>query len=303
MEKKHAELAVGSFLTSISLEKGLSENTKDAYQRDLSNLIDYCVDQNVTDWKTLTASNLTGYVTGLYDLGIAATTISRRLSAIRSFYRYLQRDGVVNSNPAELVSSPRQMRNLPGALTVEEINRIIAVINRSTPAGLRDWAIIETLYGCGLRVSELTGLRKEWFLMNGEVINVTGKGGRQRLVPVGLQAQHAIRRYMAEVRPKLAEKPDQARDFIFLSMKRWGPLSRQAVWNMVKQYVVAAGIMVAVTPHTFRHSFATHLLEGGASLRDIQELLGHVSIETTEIYTHVDRAHLIETIRSCHPRN
>ncbi len=287
----------------MALEKGLADNTCEAYRRDLTDVIDFCDREGINGWESVRPADLSSYIAQLYDLGIAAATIGRRLSAVRSFYRFLQRDGLVNSNPADLAQAPRKRRSLPEVLTVAEIEAIIAAIDRAAPEGLRDWAIIEMLYGCGLRVSELTALRREWFLTEGRVLNVTGKGGRQRLTPVPGQALHTVNRYLREVRPELARKSIKARDYIFLSMKLGAPLTRQAVWGLVKHYVAAAGLMLRVTPHTFRHSYATHLLEGGASLRDIQELLGHVSIETTDIYTHIDRSHLLETVRTCHPRN
>lgn len=294
--------ALAGFLTTIALEKGLAANSREAYRRDIADLIGFLEPLGVTEAAAVTTAHIARYVSTLYDLGIAPATVSRRLSAFRGFFGYLVREKVCIADPAELVSGPRGSRRLPDLLTVEEIERLIAAADPATPLGRRDGAMLELGYGCGLRVSELVGVRLADFLLEGKILKVTGKGDKQRLVPVGGCARAAIAKYLAEVRPGLIKDHKQARDALFLSLKLGRPLSRVAFWQNLQGYVAAAGLQRRVTPHTLRHSFATHLLEGGAGLRDVQELLGHASIATTTIYTHLDRSHLLEVVRSFHPR-
>ena len=324
MNRELAWNAIAGFLTEIALEKGLAKNSCLAYENDLKDLIDYTVDNKIKSWHDITPLILSRYLSDLSDLGIATSTISRRLSSFRGFFNYLYREGEMKKNPAKLVSSPRIEKKLPEVLSVEQIELILKQIRLTTAqrikaerqknkprsyiirdlkyASKRDTAMFEILYGSGLRVSELINLSFESLMMNGEFLNVTGKGGKQRLVPVGGKAQKALSDYVGTVRPQLKRDTHSAGNFIFLSIRHGKRLSRQAVWQMVKKYISDAGIEITVTPHTFRHSFATHLLEGGAGLREVQEMLGHASIETTTIYTHIDRNHLLEVVRSFHPR-
>ncbi len=302
MNRDKAWDAVAGFLTGSALEKGLARNTLDAYRRDLADIIDYFDRTEVADWTKVTPADIARYLGELYDLGIATSTVNRRLSALRGFFRYLCREGVLKANPAKIVPGPQSKRKLPEVLSPEEIDQLFSQPDLDTPAGVRDRAILELMYGCGLRVSEVIAVKRESFLLDGKLLRVTGKRGRQRLVPVGGMAAWAVDRYVSDVRPQLVREPSRAGGWLFLSMKRGGALSRQAVWQMLKRYVQTAGLSTVVTPHTLRHSFATHLLEGGAGLRDVQELLGHVSIDTTMIYTHIDRSHLLEVVRTFHPR-
>ena len=303
MDEAKAWDAVAGFLTEMALEKGLADNSREGYRRDIGDLISYCSSHEIENWNRITAADLTLYIGDLYDIGIAPATVNRRLSAIRGFFGFLHREKLIDSNPARIVTGPRARRNLPDVLSVQEIELLLAQLEDNTPAGIRDRAIIEMMYGCGLRVSEVISLRLESFKLDGKLIRITGKGKQQRLVPVGEMARHAVQSYLAEVRHQLVRSPDKSGNALFLSIKLGKSLTRQAVWLLIKRYVRQAGIKTSVSPHTFRHSFATHLLEGGASLRDVQELLGHVSIETTTIYTHIDRSHLLEVIRTFHPRN
>ena len=293
---------VASYMTNLALEKGLSVNSCDAYRIDLIDLIQFLSIRNVASWESVSALDISDYVSQLYDIGIAATTVSRRLSAFRGFYKHLQREGIATHNPAKLVLGPRESRKLPAVLSLHDIEKLLESLQGDKPMDIKNLAIIEVLYGCGLRVSELTGLRLSNLLADGKVINVTGKGDKQRLVPMGGMARQAVLRYLKDVRPSLVKNAKDARDSIFLSQRHGKPMSRQAIWQLIKKLALQAGISTAITPHTFRHSFATHLLEGGAGLRDVQEFLGHASIETTNIYTHIDKGHLLEVVRTFHPR-
>ncbi|MBT3232920.1 MAG: tyrosine recombinase XerD [Calditrichaeota bacterium] len=311
MDRERAWNTVSGFLTYLALEKGLAENSREAYQNDLRDLIDFCVGCGIRDWENITPLSLTDYIGKLYDLGIASSTISRRLSAYRGFFHYLRLEGIVVKNPAKLIPPPGKSRKLPEVLSVSNIESVINRIEKTVEnenelqryARFRDRAIFEMLYGSGLRVSEIVDLKLESILAKGKVLSVFGKGSKQRLVPTGEVSRWALKRYLQEVRSDLVRDSRKTRDAIFLSLKHGAPLTRQAIWQMVKKYTAAAGITVDVTPHTFRHSFATHLLEGGAGLRDVQEMLGHVSIETTVIYTHIDKHHLLDVVRQFHPRN
>ena len=201
------------------------------------------------------------------------------------------------------MTGPRRRRKLPVVLTITQMEKLLEQPDTTTPAGIRDRAMLEMMYGCGLRVSELVGLPLDAVKMEGKVIIVTGKGGKSRLVPTGGYAREALTEYMKEARPQFVRDRRLTRDAIFLSQKLGKPMTRQGFWKILRGYVVQAGLSGDITPHTMRHSFATHLLEGGAGLREVQELLGHASIETTMIYTHIDRSHLYEVVKTFHPRN
>jgi integrase/recombinase XerD len=248
----------------------------------------------------VTLEDLQHFLTHAAKTGLAATSQARLLSAVRAFYRSLRRDGQVKEDPAELIQSPRLGRKLPVFLSVEEVDAMVRAIDMSRPMAHRDKAIVETLYGCGLRVSELCGLRRSWLHFSEGFIRVVGKGDKERLVPIGPEAMQCITLYQQEVR---VHQPvvKKAEDIVFLN-QRGGQLSRVAVFGLVKKLAVLAGIRKMISPHTFRHSFATHLVEGGADLRAVQEMLGHASITTTEIYTHLDREYLRSNILQFHPR-
>jgi len=294
--------AVEGFLISAALERGLAENTREAYRRDLFDFAGYLDGLGVTSWKRATTAHTARYMASLHELGLAPATSARRLSALRQFFDHLIREEEVKLNPAELLTAPKASRHLPDVLSVEEIDRLLAAPDTSTVAGSRDRAMLELGYGCGLRVSELVGVKLSDFLLEGAVLKVIGKGSKQRLVPVGDCARDAISKYLEKTRPGLVRDRKLAADGLFLSQRAGKMMSRIAFWQLLQVYVTKAGITAHVTPHTLRHSFATHLLEGGAGLRDVQELLGHASINTTTIYTHVDRSHLIEVVRTFHPR-
>jgi integrase/recombinase XerD len=285
----------------LKLERSLSPRSVEAYLRDLAKLRAYAEQQTPPLAPAdVRLDDLQDFVTHAVRAGLAATSQARLLSAIRGFYRHLLREKVVREDPTELLDSPRIGRHLPTFLTVPEVDALVNAIDMSRPLAHRDRAMVETLYGCGLRVSELCALRRSWLHFNEGFIRVIGKGDKERLVPIGPEAIRQIERYMADERVHLPVKP-KAEDILFLN-QRGGALSRVSVFNLVKALAVKAGIHKTISPHTFRHSFATHLVEGGADLRAVQEMLGHASITTTEIYTHLDREYLRSNILQFHPR-
>jgi integrase/recombinase XerD len=279
--------ALADLRIHLKLERSLSPRSVEAYLRDIGKLKGYAeglspplgpVDLGLED--------LQSFVTFTAKQGLAPTSQARLLSAVRGFYRHLLREKVVREDPT--------------FLTVEEIDAMVRAIDMSRPMAHRDRAMIETLYGCGLRVSELCSLRRSWLHFSEGYIRVVGKGDKERLVPIGPEAMRQMDRYISDERVHLPVRP-KAEDIVFLN-QRGGALSRVSVFNLVKQLAVRAGIHKTISPHTFRHSFATHLVEGGADLRAVQEMLGHASITTTEIYTHLDREYLRSNILQFHPR-
>ena len=288
------------FRQYLLLEKSLSANTLDAYVDDVTKLLRYFDDCNI-DILDVTLQDLHEFSASVADLGISPRTHARIISGIRSFFRFLCLDGFRPDDPSELLEAPKIGRHLPDVLTVSEIDSIISQIDLRQPEGQRNRAMIETMYSCGLRVSELCSLKMEDLFLDEGFIRVTGKGSKQRLVPVSGKAVDEIKKYVQD-RCHIEIKPG-ADSFVFLSKRRGRPISRIMVFDIVKELTAKAGITKTVSPHTFRHSFATHLLEGGANLRAIQCMLGHEKIATTEIYTHIDRSRLREEIVSHHPRN
>lgn len=284
----------------LLLEKSLSPNTLEAYMDDASKLLGYLDDCGL-DLTKVTLDDLHGFAAAMGDLGIAPRSQARIISGIKSLFKFLSLDGYREDDPSELLEAPKIGRHLPDVLTVDEIDSIIKQINLSLPEGHRNRAMIETMYSCGLRVSELCSLKMEDLFLNEGFIRVTGKGSKQRLVPISERAVHEIDNWLKD-RCHVDIRPC-AEPYLFLSIRRGRPISRIMVFDIVKDLTAKAGISKTVSPHTFRHSFATHLLEGGANLRAIQCMLGHEKISTTEIYTHIDRSRLREEIVSHHPRN
>jgi len=284
----------------LLLEKSLSPNTLEAYMDDASKLLAYLEDCGL-DVTKVTLDDLHGFAAAMGDLGVAPRSQARIISGVKSLFKFLYLDGYRQDDPSELLEAPKIGRHLPDVLTVQEIDRIISQINLSQPEGQRNKAMIETMYSCGLRVSELCSLKMEDLFLDEGFIRVTGKGSKQRLVPISGRAVREIQLYLMD-RCHIEIKPG-AEAYLFLSIRRGRPLSRVMVFDIVKNLTAMAGIEKTVSPHTFRHSFATHLLEGGANLRAIQCMLGHEKIATTEIYTHIDRSRLREEIVSHHPRN
>lgn len=291
-----------SFRLYLTMERSLSRNSVEAYASDLDKLEQFFLvaHQSVSP-KNITTKQLKDFLKYVSELGVSSATQSRILSGIKSFYKYLILENEIDYNPTELLESPRIGRKLPTFLSIEEVDKILYAIDRSTNEGERNRAIIETLYSCGLRVSELVNLKISDLHLDEEYLLVTGKGNKQRLVPIGTFAIRHINLYLKTTRIKIKLQKG-AEDFLFLN-RRGNKLSRVMIFTIIKQLAEKAGIKKIISPHTFRHSFATHLVEGGADLRAIQEMLGHESITTTEIYTHMDTSYLSSNIMKFHPRN
>lgn len=284
----------------ITLEQGLSNNTREAYLHDVEKLFAYFEDEKI-DFLKVELEHFHSFAAALMDVGIGERSIARILSGVRSFYKFLVLDGYLEQDPTELLESPKIEKHLPEVLSVEEIDAIEGIIDVSTPEGQRDRAAIEVLYSCGLRVSELCNLLLSDLYLDEGFLRVTGKGNKQRLVPISERAIRELKSWFA-FRNSINIKPGEE-DYVFISAARKKHLSRITVFHNIKVYAEQAGIQKTISPHTFRHSFATHLLEGGANLRAIQTMLGHESISTTEIYTHIDRRFLRDQILQHFPRN
>ncbi len=298
--EKHSDELMGGYLRFLRLEKNFTANTIDAYRKDVEKLLVYFEGEAVAP-EQATLAQLENFAACLRDIGVGARSQARILSGVRSFYNYLLLENVIDTSPAELLPSPKLGTYLPEVLTLGEIDSIIAAIDLSEQEGQRNRAIVEMLYSCGLRVSELCNLCVSDVFAAEGFIRVIGKGRKERLVPVSQRALHELELWYEDrchITPKSGSE-----DYVFLSFRRSNKLSRITVFHIVKVLAQAAGITKEISPHTFRHSFATHLLEGGANLRAIQEMLGHESIATTEIYTHIDSSRLREEILLHHPRN
>lgn len=287
--KKWTEISRG-YRTHMRLEKHLSDNTIESYMRDLAQFAHYILRMYDVPPKKVEPEMISNYMNRLYELGREKSSQARALSGIKSFFNYLLLEEIIDSSPAELIEAPKSSRPLPDTLSTEEIDRLIGSIEDNTTKGLRDRAILEVLYSCGLRVSELCDLRLGDLFFGEGYIRVIGKGDKQRLVPMSSIARSRIQLYM-DVRSKERRKEE----ILFLN-NRGKKLTRVMIFTIIKQAAQRAGIEKKISPHTFRHSFATHLLEGGANIRQVQELLGHENILTTEIYTHLDDSHLRQTL-------
>ena len=287
--KKWTEISRG-YRTHMRLEKHLSDNTIESYMRDLAQFAHYILRMYDVPPKKVEPEMVRNYMSRLYDMGREKSSQARALSSIKSFFNYLLLEEVIESSPAELIEAPKASRPLPDTLSVEEIDRLIGSIDNSTVKGLRDQAILEVLYSCGLRVSELCELRMGDLFFGEGYIRVIGKGDKQRLVPVSGMARDRIQLYMER------RKEERRKEEILFLNNRGKKLTRVMIFTIIKQAAQRAGINKKISPHTFRHSFATHLLEGGANIRQVQELLGHENILTTEIYTHLDNTHLRQTL-------
>jgi integrase/recombinase XerD len=292
-----AEAAVRAFLDYVAIEKGLSANTLAAYGRDLAKLLLY-LDKEKVSWKRAREEDLVGFVRSQSRSGLSARSLARHISAARSFYRYLVLDGVVDADPTERLSSPSVWLALPKFLTVKEVEALLAAPNSAKPRGLRDRAMLEVVYGAGLRVSELVGLKPADINLEEGFLVCRGKGGKERIVPLGASACRSVRAYQDGARPTFAKRGGRT---LFLT-QRGGPFTRQGFWKLLKRYALEAGVASKISPHVLRHSFATHLLERGADLRSVQLMLGHSQITTTQIYTHVSRDRLRQVYDKFHPR-
>jgi integrase/recombinase XerD len=287
------------FADFLALERSAAPPTQDAYGRDLARFVGYATSRGAAAPAAVPAALVRDYVYHLKDLGLASASIRRNVSAVRTYYRFLLGDGHVVRDPTERLELPRRWRSLPAVLSVEEVQRLLGAPTLDDTLVFRDRALLELAYGAGLRVSEWITLGVRDVLLEDGLVRVFGKGSKERLVPIGRPAIAAVAIYLRELRPKLERGAGKG---ALLLNVRGAPLSRMGAWKVLRKYVTAAGIGKRVTPHTLRHSFATHLLEGGADLRAVQDMLGHADISTTQIYTHVDREYLRSVHRQFHPR-
>jgi integrase/recombinase XerD len=294
------EINKKGFLLHLQLEKSLSSNTLLAYGHDLDKLIQFLyskkINKNPSD---ITLQELQQFIKWIAELGMSERSQARIISAIKAFYKYCLQEEITKKDPTELLSAPKLKKSLPDTLTFEEIESIIHQIDLSKPEGMRNKALLETLYSCGMRVSEIIQLRKSNLYLDIGFVRVIGKGDKERLIPIGTEAIKFLQIYLQEIRVHV-EIAKGAEDIVFLN-RRGNKLTRVMVFYIIKDLAKKANIQKNISPHTFRHSFATHLVEGGADLRAVQEMLGHESITTTEIYTHLDRSFLRDTLRKFHP--
>lgn len=290
-----------SYKRFLALEKGVSENTISAYMFDIERFSTYVFHQGIEKYALIEIQHIHAFLLMLEELGLALSSRTRTLSSLRGFFSYLFSSKIIDTDITEKAELPKTRRSLPDTLSIEEMLAILEQPDISTRAGIRDRAMLEMLYACGLRVSELCGLKQRDMLLEQEVIRVFGKGSKERIVPIGSSALEWVGSYQSEVRPHFMKQGISTDDILFLNQRGSG-ISRMSVWNIVTKATRDAGIEKHVHPHTFRHSFATHLLEGGADLRALQEMLGHSDIGTTQIYTHIDREFIRQVHRTYHPR-
>ena len=298
-ERRSRSFLLARFTDYVALEQGLSPRTIEAYQRDLARFGEYAEVKGCAAPVDITAKLLREYVYHLKDLGLSPASIRRNVSAVRTYFRFLIGDGIVVRDPSERLETPKRWRTLPEVLSVDEVQKLLASPTLDDNLVFRDRAMLELAYGAGLRVSEWITLGVRDLLLDEGLVRVFGKGSKERLVPIGRSAIGALAIYIREQRPKLEK--GEGKGVLFLN-SRGKPLTRMGAWKILRGHVDRAGITKHVSPHTLRHSFATHLLEGGADLRAVQEMLGHADIATTQIYTHVDREYLRQVHRSYHPR-
>jgi integrase/recombinase XerD len=288
------------YLSVLRLERNLSENTILSYKNDLTSLLNFLEQKNIGDPSQISIDHIINFFNSLNEFGLSSATSARYFSSIKGFFNYLSINRYIKDNPVERFSAPKLSKNLPVVLTVEEINSIINLAETNTKLGLRDKALLELLYACGTRVTEIINLKISDLFFKEEIIRVFGKGSKERIVPIGSSAIHWVEEYLLKSRP-LLEKKMKSENIVFLN-NRGMKLSRMGVWKIINRYTIESGVKREVHPHTFRHSFATHLLEGGADLRAVQEMLGHADISTTQIYTHIDRDYIKQVHKEFHPR-
>jgi len=295
------EQFIREYMKMLKVERNLARNSLESYQRDLNQYHDFLKNNlNVKSIRKTTLGDIRSYIRHLNDKAMSANSIKRAISSIRTYYNFLSAEGKMKDNPAQLLDTPKVPQKLPNVLTIQEIDMILSIIPNNKPMSLRDLAIFEMMYSCGLRVTELCDFKTTDILWDSEMIRVQGKGDKQRFIPVGPIAHDNLNNYLNNERPSLADKNHNVSE-VFLS-KNGLKLTRMMIWVLLKKWTEASGLEKEVSPHTLRHSFATHLLEGGADLRSVQEMLGHTDITTTQIYTHLDKEHLKEVHRTFHPR-
>jgi len=294
------ETFVKEYLGYLKLEKNLSDNTINSYKNDLAAFKGFLNDQGIDDPADITAEHLNNFFKLLKELGLVGSSAARYFSSLKGFFLYLIQNKYIIKNPVDKISAPKISKKLPGVLDVSEVEKILSLPEVDNKFGLRDKAILELFYACGTRVSELINLKVNDLFLNDEVIRVLGKGSKERLIPIGSSAIKWVKEYLSKSRPLLMKKM-KSENYLFLNSRNT-KLSRMGVWKIIDRYVKEADIKKDVHPHTFRHSFATHLLEGGADLRAVQEMLGHADISTTQIYTHIDRDYIKQIHKQYHPR-
>jgi integrase/recombinase XerD len=288
-----------SFLDYISLERGLSANTRKAYAADIGQFLDELTRKGITSLNQVSRKQVLDHLMAMKARGMSTNSISRHLVAVKVFFRYLQQEGLLDRNVTDTMDSPRLWKILPDTLSEQEVDLLLAAPDMNTRLGVRDRTILELFYACGLRVSELSDLQLSDLHLDEGYIRCTGKGRKERVIPAGEESIRLLRRYLEEIRPRLLDA--EPLQHVFISRRRT-PLCRQRLWQLIKTYTRRAGILKNVTPHTLRHSFASHLLQNGAPLRVIQEMLGHADIATTQIYTHVNPERLKSIHEKFHPR-
>jgi integrase/recombinase XerD len=294
------KIFLDEFLAVLKLEKNLSANTIDSYRSDITNLLQFLRNYSIDDPQQIKHNHLADFFKFLKDAGLSSSSASRYHSSLKGFFSYLYQNKYITENPVEKIPSPKLSKKLPPVLSINEVDAILSQPDVKNKLGLRDKALLELFYACGIRVSELINLKISGLYFREEIIRVFGKGSKERLVPIGSSAVTWVTEYLKQSRP-LLEKRGKSENHLFLNT-RGTKLSRMGVWKIVDRYVREAKIDKEVHPHTFRHSFATHLLEGGADLRAVQEMLGHADISTTQIYTHIDRDYIKQVHRDFHPR-
>jgi len=291
---------IKGFINYLNFEKGLSKNTLEAYEKDIFIYLTFVEENSIIEVKQISHHLISDFLEQLYNLGLSDSTRLRYISAIRSFHKYLLNSNKINKDVTEKVDLPKLKKSLPEVLSISEINEYIDSIATESNAGIRDRAIVEMLYACGLRVSELCNLTQKNIIWDYQILRVIGKGSKERIVPIGNSALNWLEKYLKEVRFKLSQL-NLSEDYIFLNLKG-RKLSRMGIWKILQKYAIPLNMESKIHPHIFRHSFATHLLEGGADLRAVQEMLGHADISTTQIYTHLDKEYIKEVHRKFHPK-
>jgi len=294
------ELFLKEYLAHIKLEKNLSQNTVSSYKNDLNAFISFLKDSGIDDPSDISSEHIGSFFKTLKELGLLGSSSARYFSSLKGFFLYLLKNKYIVKNPIEKITAPRISKKLPGVLDVNEVEKILSAPDANDKLGLRDKAMLELFYACGTRVSELINIKVNDLFFEDEIIRVFGKGSKERLIPVGSSAVKWVGEYLKKSRPLLMKK-SKSENNLFLN-SRGSKLSRMGIWKIIDRYVKQAGIEKDVHPHTFRHSFATHLLEGGADLRAVQEMLGHADISTTQIYTHIDRDYIKQVHKQYHPR-
>jgi len=288
------------YYDSLLFDKGLSRLTLESYGNDLRRYIDFLEEKGINSPDYIKSEHIREFVTVLRDTGLMISSVIRNLSSIKNFHRFMVNEDISSNNPSLHIDTPKEPHTYPAVMTVGEIERLFSVPDPDTDLGKRDRAMLEIMYACGLRISELLTLEYNSVIFPEGIVRVIGKRNKERIVPIGSSALNSLRKYMTDVRPGLASK-GKTKSVLFLN-SRGNKMSRMGFWKIVRKYVQSANLSIDIHPHTFRHSFATHLLEGGADLRSVQEMLGHADITTTQIYTHIDREHLKQVYRQYHPR-